>query len=71
MTNDISNTTIAILLVLTILVSVIGTWTVLDAAKNTGQAAPRQRLITDAPAGGGQVPLEIVGDTVLSTNSTG
>ena len=31
---DVSNSTIAVLLVLTILVSVIGTWTVLDRTKN-------------------------------------
>ena len=33
MADDVSNTTIAVLLILTILVSVIGTWTVLDTAK--------------------------------------
>ena len=31
---DVSNSTIAVLLVLTILVSVVGTWTVLDKTKD-------------------------------------
>ena len=51
MTSDISNTTIAILLVLTILVSIVGTWTVLDAAKQV-KPAPTASISPHSTAAG-------------------
>ena len=58
MTSEVSNTTIAILLVLTILVSAVGTWTVLDAAKQVGPA-PMQ--VIQAPLSEGKIQLEVAG----------
>ncbi len=38
--NDVSNQAVAVLLVLTILVTVVGTWLVLDALAGTAAASP-------------------------------
>lgn len=61
MADDVSNTTLAILLVLTIIISVGGTWTVFDAAK-------QQRSITafavsnNTHFGPGRIELIVVGE---------
>ena len=67
MATDVSNTTLAILLVLTILVSVGGTWTVLDTARQ-----PRQPVIVyrNNQSGMGLIELRIVGEQPANTSTT-
>jgi len=55
MAKDIPKATIAILLVLTILVSIIGTWTVLESI-NIKEATPVERTI---PAADGNIKFAI------------
>lgn len=58
---DLSNTTVAILLVLVILVSVVGTWTVLDSAKSTS-GYPEVVLQAE------QAEIRLMGSSVLDTS---
>ncbi|MBI2147365.1 hypothetical protein HYU19_02695 [Candidatus Woesearchaeota archaeon] len=55
---DVSNTTIAILIVLVILISAVGTWTVLNSVKSS--AGSNELLITAK-----QAEIRLVGASVL------
>ncbi len=64
MKSEVPNSTIAVLLVLTILVSVVGTWTVLEKTKDM--------QITDGPIAGaaveGATGSAITGNIVVDTD---
>jgi hypothetical protein len=64
MKGDVPNSTIAVLLVLTILVSVVGTWTVLEKTK--------QIQVRDGPVTGaaieGTTGSSITGNVVIDTD---
>lgn len=70
MAEDISRTTIAVLLVLTIVVSVIGTWTVLEGVGTVGsakmvkyQTTAQVRVDIGQPEEGGEAPALTPGTT--------
>lgn len=68
MAEDISRTTIAVLLVLTIVVSVIGTWTVLEGVGTVGsakmvkyQTTAQVRVGINTPVEGAEAPAPTPG----------
>ncbi len=57
MQNDVSRTTVTVLLILTVLVSIIGTWAVLSSMTAPKVAAPS---VQDHPVASGVISLRVI-----------
>jgi cytochrome oxidase assembly protein ShyY1 len=73
MTEDLSKNTLVVLVVLTVIVSLLGTWTVINEANKVRTTAPAQSTVTAAevsleiaPAAHAPAPVQATGEVTLT-----
>jgi len=69
MTEDISKTTVGVLLILTIIISVIGTWTVLNSVDSRPPIQIQKQ--TESASNVGQVKVKIGPEPVITSDTAG
>jgi hypothetical protein len=71
MVDDISNKTIVVLVILTVIISILGTLTVLSETGNIKGMSQQPAISKTSSSSSGQVSLGIVENKPLSSSSTG